>query len=265
MKVIGIMRQVWVWRRLVLSLAAREFRARYAGSVFGAIWAILEPLVQFLLYLTVFSWFLGMRLEGKPGVASFALYLMSGLVPYLAFQESLLRAVNLAREQAQLVRHVNVPLEVLLAGSLTAIFARHAVTMVLVLVAAAIGGALAWPGVLWLLFGVMVLVLAAFGLALALVPSGAFLPDLGQFLGTGLTVLFFMTPIVYSAAVLPKGLAPWMVGNPVADILKAFRAGVVGLAIAPVEAAVAVGFALVALLFGGWVFAARSQAVRDVV
>lgn len=261
----GIIRRVWAWRRLVLGLAVREFRARYAGSAFGAAWAFLEPLVQFLLYLTVFSWFLGMRLEGRPGVASFALYLMSGLVPYLAFQECLLRAVHLAREQAQLVRHVNVPLEVLLAGAVVAIFARHAVTLALVLVAALAAGTLSWGGAAWLLFGVAVLVLVSFGLALALVPSGAFLPDLGQFLGTALTVLFFLTPIVYDAKMLPARLLPWMTANPVADVLKAFRAAIVGLAISPAEAAVAAAFAVGALGLGGWVFSARANAVRDVV
>lgn len=262
---LGVVRTVWRWRSVVFNLAAREFRARYAGSLLGAVWAFLEPLIQFSLYLTVFSWFLGMRLEGRPGVASFALYLMSGLVPYLAFQESLLRAVNLAREQAQLVRHVAVPLEALLAGSLAAIFARQAVTMVLVIAAGVVAGTLTWSGVPWLVFGGAVLILSVFGLTLALVPGGAFLPDLSQFLGTGLTVLFFLTPIVYSTAVLPKRLVPWMVLNPVADLLQVFRAGVLGLPMTMTAAAVASVFAFVALAFGAWVFSARARAVRDVV
>ncbi len=260
-----IIRNVWAWRRLIAVLAAREFRARYAGSLLGMAWAFLEPFVQFLLYFTVFSWFLGMRLEGRPGMASFALYLLSGLVPYLAFQESLLRAAGLARENAALVRHVNVPLEVLLAGSLTAIFARHAVTLTLVLLAAVFGGTLGWPGALWLMIGVAALAAVVFGLSLALVPVGAFLPDVSQFLGTGLTILFFLTPIVYSASVLPKRLLPWMVWNPVADLLAVFRAAVVGLAVTPVQVVVAAAFGGAALMAGMAVFSLRAAAVRDVV
>ena len=262
---LDIVLRIWRWRRLVAGLARRDFRARYAGSTFGAAWALLEPLVQFALYLTVFSFFLGMRLEGRPGVASFGLYLLSGLVPFLAFQECSMRAVHLAREQAQLVRHANVPLEVVLAGSLLAIFARHSVMLVLVLAAAAFAGTVAWATIGWVLLGIVLVVLASFGLALALVPSGAFLPDVGQFMGTGLTVLFFLTPVVYPLTVLPPHLARWMTANPMAGVLKTFRAGVLGLPVAGLDVAVAAGFALVMLLLGGWIFTARASAVRDVV
>ena len=261
----SIFLRIWRWRRLVWELARRDFRSRYAGSAFGAAWAILEPLVQFALYLTVFSFFLGMRLEGRPGMASFGLYLMSGLVPFLAFQECSMRAVHLAREQAQLVRHANVPLEVVLTGSLAAIFARHSVMLALVLVASALAGTLAWATLPWLLVGVVLVVLAAFGLALALVPSGAFLPDLGQFMATGFSVLFFLTPVVYPATVLPARFARWMVANPVAGILETFRAGVLGLPVATVDVAVAAAFSLTMVLFGSWVFSVRAVAVRDVV
>ena len=128
---IQIIRELWRWRRLVGELARRDFKARYAGSVLGGAWSVLEPLVQFGLYLTVFGVFLGMRLEGKAGVGNFGLYLISGLVPFAAFQESVTRATGLARERAQLVRHVNVPLEVLLAGTLAAVFARNGVALLL--------------------------------------------------------------------------------------------------------------------------------------
>ncbi len=246
-------------------LARRDFRARYAGSAFGLAWAILEPLVQFTLYLTVFSYFLGMRLEGRPGMASFGLYLLSGLVPFLAFQECLVRSVHLAREQAQLVRHANVPLEAILAGSLAAIFVRNAVMLGFVVLAALVTGSFTWASVPWLLLGVALVAVAAFGLGLALVPSGAFLPDLGQFVATGLSVLFFLTPIVYDLKVLPARFARWMVANPLAGMLGAFRAGVLGLAPAPAGLAVATGFAIAVLILGSWVFKARALAVRDVV
>lgn len=181
---LSILSSVWRWRRLVWELARRDFKARYAGSALGVAWAVLEPLVQFALYLTVFSYFLGMRLEGRPGVGLFGVYLISGLVPFLAFQESVVRATGLARERAQLVRHVNVPLEVVLAGALTAVLARHGVALVLVMGVAAAFGTFAPAGVPWLLAGLVVLVIAVFGLGLALMVGGAFLPDLTQVVGT---------------------------------------------------------------------------------
>jgi len=136
---LAIISSVWRWRRLVRELARRDFKARYAGSALGVTWSVLEPLIQFGLYLVVFSVFLGMRFEDNPRVGSFGLYLVSGLVPYLAFQESVHRATGLARAEAGLVRHVNAPLEVLLAGSLVSIFVRFGIAFLLVVAARSTG------------------------------------------------------------------------------------------------------------------------------
>lgn len=262
---LSILSSVWRWRRLVWELARRDFKARYAGSALGVAWAVLEPLVQFALYLTVFSYFLGMRLEGRPGVGLFGVYLISGLVPFLAFQESVVRATGLARERAQLVRHVNVPLEVVLAGALTAVLARHGVALVLVMGVAAAFGTLAPAGVPWLLAGLVVLVIAVFGLGLALMIGGAFLPDLTQVVGTATTILFFATPIVYPATALPRRAAEWLMLNPLWGGLHCFRVALLG---EPPEAKsfvlAGVG-ALVAFAIGALVFNLRRHQVPDLL
>jgi ABC-type polysaccharide/polyol phosphate export permease len=262
---LSILSSVWRWRRLVWELARRDFKARYAGSALGAAWAVLEPLVQFALYLTVFSYFLGMRLEGRPGVGLFGVYLISGLVPFLAFQESVMRATGLARERAQLVRHINVPLEVVLAGALTAVLARHGVALLLVVGVAAGFGTLSLAGIPWLLGGLVVLVVGVFGLGLALLIGGAFLPDLVQLVGTAMTVLFFATPIVYPVTALPQRVAGLVAFNPVWGGLHCFRVALLG---EPPEAGpfvLAAASALVALAIGALVFKLRRHQVPDLL
>jgi len=262
--VIRIIRELWRWRRLVGELARRDFKARYAGSALGAVWSVLEPLVQFGLYLTVFGVFLGMRLEGRAGVGNFGLYLISGLVPFAAFQESVMRATGLARERAQLVRHVNVPLEVLLAGTLAAVFARNGVALLLVVGVAVGWGTASLAAAPWLLGGMVVMAAGVFGLALALVVAGAFLPDLVQVMGTGTMVLFFLTPIVYPTSQVPHTLAQYMPLNPLWGILRCFRAALVGEPPDVVSFAVAAAAAAILLVVGSVVFEARRRQVPDV-
>jgi len=258
-----IPRQVWRWRRLVGELARRDFKARYAGSALGVAWAVLEPLVQFGLYLTVFSYFLGMRLEGRPGVGMFGLYLVSGLVPFMAFQEAVGRATGLVRERAQLVRHVNVPLEALVAGTLAAVFARHGVALLLILGVAVAWGTATLAGLPWLVAGLAVLAVGVFGLALALTVAGAFLPDLAQIVGTATTVLFFLTPVVYEARVLPRSLAGYVALNPMWGALRCFRVALVGERPDPASFAIAAAAAALLFAIGSAVFAARRRQVPD--
>ncbi len=252
-------------RRLVLALIRREFRARYVGSALGAAWALIEPAVQFGLYLTVFSWFLGMKIEGRPGVGAFGFYLVTGLIPFLAFQEALTRAAGLARSQANLVRHVNAPLEVLAMGAFGAVMARYAIGLGLAVGAAALLGALVWAQLPWLLVGVLLLVAGSVGLTLLFVTAGAFLPDLTQVLTTGLSVLFFLTPVVYPESTVPRALAPWLALNPLVGVLESFRAVITGRPPGLGRLAVAALSALLALGVGGSIFGRRAWAIRDVV
>jgi len=263
--VLRILRSLWRWRRLVARLARREFRARYAGSALGAAWAVLEPAVQFGLYLFVFAYFLGMRIESNGSVSSFGLYLVAGLVPYLALQESLVRAASLARSNAALVRQVGLPLEVLLAGTLGAVVARHAVAFGLIVVAAAAMGSILWSQLPWLGLGVLLLAALVFGLALALLPVGAFLPDVAQLVGTGTTVLFFLAPIVYPPSALPAEFRRFLFLNPLTGLADTFRAGIGLTPPAPEALAVTAAVALVSLVTGALVFNRRAAAVRDLV
>ncbi len=260
---IRIIQELWRWRRLVGELARRDFKARYAGSALGAAWSVLEPLVQFGLYLVVFGVFLGMRLEGRPGVGNFGLYLISGLVPFGAFQESVTRATGLVRERAQLVRHVNVPLEVVLAGTLVAVLARQGIALAVVIAVAAAAGTLSASGFLWLAAGIVVLTVAVFGLALGLTVAGAFLPDLVQIVGTGTMVLFFLTPVVYPASQVPAALARYMPANPLWGIVQSFHAALAGEPAGALSFAAAAAFAAAFFVVGSLAFAARRRQVPD--
>lgn len=257
--------ELWRWRSLVLRLAKHDFRSRYAGSALGLLWAVLEPAVQFGLYLLVFSVFLGMRLAQAPGVTSFGFYLVAGLVPYLAWQESIGLAVGYSRSSAGLIRHVRVPVEVHLGGAVTAVLARYAVALGLVLAAAVAAGAVHVTRLPWLLAGVALLLCLVWGCALALYCIGAYLPDVVQVVGTATMVLFFLTPVVYPETALPAALRPWLAANPMVGMLDAFRAGLVGADVVPLRLATAALAAVLALVAGAAIFSRREAAVRELV
>ena len=95
--------------------------------------------------------------------------------------------------------------------------------------------------------------------------AGAFLPDLSQVMGTGLMVLFYATPIVYTEKYVPAALRPWLILNPLIGALDAFRAVIIGAPPDPARLATgAIGAGLV-LLVGNALFRRRYWAIRDVV
>ena len=87
-------------RFLLGQLAWRAFASRYAGSYLGWLWTPLSTLVQFVLFMVVFSVILEIRIEGlgidlarRPDVG-FGVYLITGLVPFLALNDAFLHQVG---------------------------------------------------------------------------------------------------------------------------------------------------------------------------
>ena len=100
-------------RRNDRGLRPRDIRGRYAASVLGLSWAIVQPLALLALYTFVFAYILRIRLGGSSSTAGFALYLICGMLPWLAFAEGLSRSATVVLEHTHLIKKVVFPAEIL--------------------------------------------------------------------------------------------------------------------------------------------------------
>lgn len=259
----SLAREVWQHRHLVLTLAGRAIKARYAGSVLGLAWAILEPLLQFGLYLLVFGVFLGLRGFAGGGTA-FALWLLAGLVPFLLLQEGWVRAAGVFRAHAGLVKHVPVPLSVLLASELLAVLARHAVVLSLLTAVAVAGGRTSPMGLPFLVSGLGLSVLLLVGGGLFLSVAGTYIPDVGPVTSTAMSLALYLTPILYPAQVVPAGLRQLLWVNPLFGLVETFR-GFVGPAPPWHPVAATVLLSLLLAVGARGLFLRREKQLRDLV
>lgn len=98
---------------LLINLARQELVDRYAGSVLGSGWAILRPLVNILIFVLVFSKVMGARLAllgSPPSEYSYSIYLVSGLLVWNAFSETILRITTVFQDKAALIGKIKLSL-----------------------------------------------------------------------------------------------------------------------------------------------------------
>ena len=104
-----MLRDFWTNRKLIWKLAKNDFKTRYAGSYFGVVWAMVQPVVIVLVYWFVFQ--IGLNnatAELKQGITvPFVLWLVSGIVPWFYFSESLSNGTNALLEYNYLVKNKN--------------------------------------------------------------------------------------------------------------------------------------------------------------
>lgn len=212
-------------RWLAVYLIQRELLRSYKGSYMGLLWAFLGPLLMIVLLTLIFSETYGIRardLLGDPGL-NFGLYLYCGLIPYLAFTETLTKSINSIRSNAGLVQKVILPLEVFpLTRSVTVLMDKVFALGALILVIALLEHRVHWTLVLLPLLMAIQLVFTL-GVSYLFAFIGTYLPDVRQGVRVFARALFFITPILWTPERLPENLRFLVDYNPLAFLVIAYR------------------------------------------
>src|SRR3954469_24386518 len=105
---------LWENRALIRALIKREVLGRYRGSALGMLWSLFNPVLMLTVYTFVFSVVFKARWTPTSNSRSeFALALFVGLIAFNLFAECVNRAPNLILSNANYVKKVVFPLEIL--------------------------------------------------------------------------------------------------------------------------------------------------------
>lgn len=253
--------QIFLLRQLV----RHDVRGRYAGSMGGFLWSFAHPLFQLGLFWFAFG--LVMRIPLGPGAPTdrFAIFLFSGLLPWMAVQEGVQRGTTAITDNAELVKKVRFPPFLLVLSVVLAALVHEAIAaLVFVLVLLGLGE-LSWPTLPWLLVALPLQLALVTGLAAGLAVLQVFVRDIAQLLGMLMMALFYLTPIVYPLTIVPERLARWLELNPLTALIQLYRAALLGGEAPTVGLWVLALTALVSLALGGLFFRKAREQFADLV
>ena len=188
------------YRELFGSLFRRDLRAKYRGSILGLGWSLLHPLVLMLVYLLVFS---VLWRVAEVGSDDYWLFLLCGLPAWVFFATASQAASRSLLENANLIRKVRFPRQLVPLSIVGTNLVSFAVMLVVVVVLSL------WRipearGTVWLAFPLAALFACIVaGFALAVASLNALYRDVEHLLAALLLPWFFLTPILYSIGELP--------------------------------------------------------------
>jgi lipopolysaccharide transport system permease protein len=202
-------------RRLAVEMARREVGDRYSGQAFGVLWAIGHPLFLLSVYAVVFGLVFRTKLGGTYEMPlDYTAYLLSGLIPWMGFQESMTRSCSSITGSAPLVKQMVFPLEVLpVRGVLVATFTQSVLLLLLAAYVLATTGGL---HVTYLLVPLLLAlqVLAMIGVAFLFSATSVFLRDLKDFVQLFCLAGMYLVPAFYLPAWVPDSFKPLLYLNP---------------------------------------------------
>jgi len=198
------------FRTLFWGFVSNEIRGRFAGSIGGFVWSLLTPLANLFIYIFVFSVVLQVRLKPmETGTDSFAVFFLSGMLPWLAFSEALNGSTTLFLGRANLITKVAFPLELLPLTGVIVPYFLNGLGFVMYLVYLLLKG-YAHMGWFWLPLVIAVHMAFTLGLVILISSLTVFLRDIQQFIGIAISLWFFMTPIIYPLTMVPEGFR-WII------------------------------------------------------
>jgi len=251
-------------RALFVNFFRRELVTRYLGSSSALLWAFLQPLLLLAVYHFVFtSVFRASAFDGT----SFLLFVAVALWPWLAAQEGLSRATVVVPAYGALIRKVAFPHEIVVYASVAATFALQlAGYLVVLIVLRAFGEPVRFEGLVLAIPVWIILALAVTGVALALAALQVFVRDVEHILAPLLTILMYLTPILYPLAMVPEGVRPWVTANPFGWLVDRLRDALLeGRMALRWGDAVALAVAVAMFLAGRWIFRRLSPHFEDFV
>ena len=95
---------------LIFELAKRDFTERYSGSALGFMWSFIYPLINIVIYIIIFGNLMGARLPGDTSIWGYGVYLISGLVPWTAFTNTVTRASTVFLDKKNIIAKIHVDL-----------------------------------------------------------------------------------------------------------------------------------------------------------
>jgi ABC-2 type transport system permease protein len=208
--------------RVLRTIAAVEFKAKYVDSLIGYVWSIVRPLAYFGVLWVVFGRFF------RTGLEDFPLYLLIGIVLYAFFIDAVGTALpSIVNRGSMLRRMAFPPLVIPLASTLTASI-TFGVNLIVVAVFVALSDTPARAE--WLLVVPLLLELYLFVLGVGLILSTLFVRfrDIGHLWELTAQLLIFAAPIMYPLTFLPSWAEKLAFLNPFVQIVQDVRVAVVG-------------------------------------
>jgi len=212
-------RQIYLNRHLISELTKRDFKNKYIKNLLGLSWAILEPLAMVVILWFVFTFLRGSRSGEYP----FAIFMLTGLIAYDLFSNSLSFGTKSIQIYSFLLKQVNFRIAILPMVKIFSSVLMHLIILVIVLIiliASRIYPSLYWLQVFYYMIALVCLLVGVTWLTSSIL---LFFPDISNIISILVRILFFLTPIFYDISSFPETYAFIMKLNPLYYIVNGYR------------------------------------------
>jgi lipopolysaccharide transport system permease protein len=256
------LRELWAYRELLYFLVWRDLKVRYAQTILGVAWAVVQPLLTTVIFTVVFGRLARVPSDGVP----YPVFALAALVPWTFVSTAYSNAGASVLNNANLITKVYFPRLVVPLAPVGAATVDFGVGLILLAIALAGFGL---TPTLWALVvvpvSIVIFALTAAGVGCWVSALSVQYRDVKVLVPFLTTMWMYVSPVIYPLSRVP---ARWQLAyalNPLAGTLDAFRAALVGRPIMWGPWWVSVAAALVVFVSGATYFRRTERMFADIV
>jgi len=219
------LKELYEYRDLLITMAIKELKLQYRKSVLGFFWSLLNP----LLLMRIFSFVLSQVF--RVGIKNFPIFLLTGLFAWNFFSSSIVGGTGSIVSNANLIKKVYFPREILPLSIVTANLFNFLLSLVVLFLFLIYYGYRFWPFLPLLIIVVVIELFLIAGASMLLASLNVYFRDIQHIVSVGILALFYATPILYDISMIEKSSMaqnhPWIMYvykmNPLVWVIQLYR------------------------------------------
>ena len=254
--------EIWEYRDLLYFLVWRDVKVRYAQSVLGIGWAVIQPVFYMVVFTVVFGRLVKVESDGAP----YAVFSYVALVPWTYFANAVGESTGSLVANANMLSKVYFPRVIMPLSTVLAKLVDFAIAMTVLL------GLLVWYRIVptqWVvilpLFVFLAMLISA-GLGLWLAALAVQYRDIRYGIAFAIQGMMYLCPVVYPVSLIPEQFRLIYAINPMTGVIEGFRSALLGTTPMPWDL-IGIGAvaALVVFVSGSFYFRRMERIFADVV
>ncbi len=221
-----ILKEQWLHINLIFRLSLYEEKGKYTMHYFGALWQVINPIIQIMVYWLIFG--LGIRKGHPVDGTPFFLWLIIGLVPWLYISKTITQGTNSIYSKVNLVSKMHFPVSVLptikIVGNSISLIPMILITIAIALIYGIFSGVYLFQ----IFYYLICLYFFLFAITLLLSTLTTIIRDIQMMVQSVVRLLMFFLPIVWNVHNFPDTIVNILKLNPLFYIIEGFRYSLLG-------------------------------------
>lgn len=216
--------ELWSNRELMYFFVWRDLKVRYRQTVFGALWAVMQPVLLMVVFTVSVGQLQGVGAAGIP----YPLFAFAGLVPWTLFASSLAGASNSLVSSESIITKVYFPRLLLPFAAIGSFLIDFLIAMVVLVLLMLYFGVAVTISVLWIPVFTLLAIVTALGAGTWLAAVNVRYRDVKYVVPFLTQALMFLSPVIYASSLIPERWQWLYALNPMTGVLEGFRWALLG-------------------------------------